>query len=193
MTPNHANQLIDNEMEMYAEIEDYPVSEDKYNLLAMRADLHHDLIFDRSAFVFVPKSGQLRVHFLTRATESGILYHDTLFNDHNRLARAFILARFGWAIIQLAKRHVQDPKIFNFPEDEQDMSGEDGGGDDGDGDGLEGGSRGSNRNESGDESPEPKRKKLKRRHSRNMPTRRSSRKKNTPLQSEVILGMLSVA
>lgn len=147
MMLKHTNQLIDNNMEIYAEIEDLPVNEDKYNLFALRADLH--LIFDRSAFVFIPKSGQLRVHFLTRVAESGILYHDTLFNDHNRLARAFMLARFGWAVIQLAKRHVQDPELFNFSEDEQDMSDKDSGGNDGDGDGPGGGSKDSDQNESG--------------------------------------------
>jgi hypothetical protein len=193
MTLKRTNQLIDNQMEIYAEIENPPVNEDKFNLLTLRADLH--LIFNRSAFVFVPKSGQLRVHFLTRAAESGILYHDTPFNDHNRLARAFMLARFGWAVIQLAKRHVQDPELFNFPKDNQDMSNEDGGGDDGYSDGPGGGSRGSHQNESGDESQEPIRKKLKRRHLGNKPTRRSSRKKesHTSLQLEVMLGTLLVA
>ena len=182
-------------MDIYAEIEDPPVTEDKYNLFTLRADLR--LIFDRSAFVFVPKSGQLRVHFLTRAAESGILYHDTLFNDHNRLARAFMLARFGWAVIQLAKRHIQDPKLFNFPEDEQHMSDEDGDeNDDGDVDGPEGGSRDSHQNESRDESQEPIRKKVKTRHSGNKPTRRSLRTKkesHTCQQPEVMLGMLLVA
>jgi len=193
MVLKHTNQLIDNNMEIYAEIEDPPVNEDKYNLFALRADLH--LIFDRSAFIFIPKSGQLRVHFLTRVAESGILYHDTLFNDHNRLARAFMLARFGWAVIQLAKRHVQDPELFNFSEDEQDMRDKDSGGNDGDGDGPGDGSKDSDQNESGDESQEPIRKKSKRYHSRNMPTRSSPRKKesHTTLQPEVIPGMLSVA
>lgn len=163
------NQLIDNRMEVYAELEDPPINEDKRNLFALRADLH--LIFDRSAFVFVPKSGQLRIHFLTCIAESGILYHDTLFNDHNRLARAFILGRFGWAVIQLARRHIQDPELFSFREG------------DGPGDG-----RGSHQNQSGDESQEPRRKKS-RYHAGNMPTRTSLRKKNeshTSLRPEEI-------
>jgi hypothetical protein len=35
----------------------------------------------------------------------------------------YIMTRFGWAVIQLAKRHVQDPELFTFPEGE-DMSDE---------------------------------------------------------------------
>jgi hypothetical protein len=79
-------------------IDDDTVNEDKYNLLTLKVDLH--LIFDRSTSVFVPKSGQLRLHFSRRVATSGILYHDTLFNDHNCLGRAFVLARFGYPVSQ---------------------------------------------------------------------------------------------
>jgi hypothetical protein len=46
------------------------------------------------------------------------LYHDTLFDDHNRLARGFILAGFGWAVIKSTKEYVGNPKSFDFSEDE---------------------------------------------------------------------------
>ena len=70
-------------MHVYTDVDDYPLNEDQYNLFTLRADLR--LNFDQGAFVFVPKSGQLRIH-LKRVCQSGILYHNTLFNDHNRLA-----------------------------------------------------------------------------------------------------------
>jgi hypothetical protein len=183
MILNHANELIDNEMDIYAAVQHPPINEDKYNLLTLRADLH--LSFARSAFVFVPKSGQLRVHFLKCVAESGILYHDTLFNDHNRLGRAFVLARFGWAVIQLAKHYVQHPELFDFTEDEQNM--DDNKRDDGDGDGHQ--------HEPEDEGQEPARKKRKRPETRSMPTRRSSRKtkEGHNLQPEEIHGILLVA
>ena len=108
----HSIQLINNDLHVYADVNDYPLNKDQYNLFTLRADLH--LNFDQGAFVFVPKSGQLQIHFLKHVCQSGILYHDTLFNDHNRLARGFMLARFGWAVIRLAKEHVRTPRDFNF-------------------------------------------------------------------------------
>lgn len=87
----------------------------------MKADLR--LAFDLGAFVFVPKSGQLRIHFLKRVRQSGVLFHDTVGDDHNPLARRFMLARFGWAVIKLAKEHVRKPKSFDFSEDEDGNNG----------------------------------------------------------------------
>jgi hypothetical protein len=99
MTLKRSNQLVDNNMEVYTDIDDYPINEDQYNLFTLRADLH--LNFNQGAFVFVPKSGQLRIHFLKRVRQSGIFYHDTLFNHHDRLS-------------QLAKEHVRTPRAFDF-------------------------------------------------------------------------------
>jgi hypothetical protein len=147
----------------------YANNEDQYNLFTLRADLR--LNFNQGAFVFVPKSGQLRIPFLKRVRQSGILYHDTLFNDNNRLARGFMLAHFGWAVIKLAKEHVRTPRVFNFSAEDDDEN--DGGG-----------------------SREPIRKKLKTSHTAKMPTRRSSRKKKesrTHLEPEVIQRMLLLA
>ena len=62
MTLKRSNQLLDNHMDVYANNEDYPLNEDQYNLFTLRADLR--LNFNQGAFVFVPKSGQLRIHFL---------------------------------------------------------------------------------------------------------------------------------
>ena len=104
-------------MHVYADVDDYPLNEDQYNLFTLRVDLR--LNFDQGAFVFIPKSGQLRIHFLKRVCQSGILYHDT-FNDHNRLARGFMLARFGWAVIRLAKEYVRTPRDFNFSTEDGD-------------------------------------------------------------------------
>lgn len=149
--------------------------------------------FNRGAFVFVPKSGQMRIHFLNRVRQSGILYHDTLFNDHNRLACGFMLARFGWAVIKLAKEHVRAPRAFDFSAfaqgmvEDDDENDEDGGGS-GDEDGED--------EDDGGGSREPIRKRPKTSHTEEMPTRRSSRKKKenrTNLKPEVIQGMLLVA
>src|ERR1700730_12716909 len=114
-------------MEVYTDIDDYPINEDQHNLFTLRADLH--LNIDQGAFVFVPKSGQLRIHFLKRVRQSGILYHDTLFNDYDRLARGFMLARFGWAVIRLAAEHVRTPRAFDFSAEDDDENDDD---DDGD-------------------------------------------------------------
>ena len=89
MTLKHSNQLVANNMEVYTNINDYPINEVQDNLFTLRADLC--LNFDQGAFIFVPKC----IH------QSGILYHDTLFNDYNHLAHGFMLARFGWAVIRL--------------------------------------------------------------------------------------------
>jgi hypothetical protein len=169
MTLKRSNQLLDNHMDVYADMDDYSLNEDQYNLFTLRADLH--LIFNQGAFVFVPKSGQLRVHFLKRVRQSGILYHDTLFNHHDRLSRGFLLARFGWAVIRLAKEHVRTSRAFDFSAEDDDEN--DGGG-----------------------SREPIRKKSKPSHTKKTPTGRSSRIKKgsrTHLEPEVIQGMLLVA
>jgi hypothetical protein len=165
-------------MEIYANLHDYPLNEDKNNLFTLRADLR--LAFDRGAFVFVPKSGQLRIHFLKRARQSGILFHDTVFDDHNRLSRGFMLARFGWAVIKLAKEHVRNTKPFDFSEDED---GNDGKRVDDDWDNRPRGSR------RGAGSQEPVRKKPK---TAQMSTRRSPRNKKqscTHLEPDIIHGM----
>ena len=89
-----------------------------------------------------------------------------------------MLARFGWAVIRLAKEHVRTPRDFNFSTE------------DGDGDGDEEDDEDEN-DESG--SGEPTRKKPK--TTPTIPLRRSSRKKkasHTQLEPEVIQGMLLV-
>jgi hypothetical protein len=188
MTLKCSNQLVDNDMEVYADIEDYHINQDQYNLFTLRADLH--LNFDQGAFVFIPKSGQQRIHFLKRVRQSGVLYHDTLFNDHDRLARGFMLAHFGWAVIRLAKEHIWSPRAFDFSAEDDDEND-----DDEDGDGDEDGEDENN----GGGSQEPICKKLKRSHTEKMPTRRSSRNKNKKkeshpqLEPEVIQSMLPVA
>ena len=53
MTLKRSNQLLDNHMDVYADIIAYPLNEDRYNLFTLRADLH--LKFNQGAFVFVPQ------------------------------------------------------------------------------------------------------------------------------------------
>jgi hypothetical protein len=173
-------QLINNNMEIYANIHDYPLNEDKYNLFTLRADLR--LAFDQGAFVFVPKSSQLRIHFLKGVCQSGILFHDTAFDDHNCLARGFMLARFGWAVIKLAKEHIHNLKSFDFSEYED---GNDRNRVDDDCDNRLGGSH------QGARSQGPVHKKLK---TGQMSTRRSPRNKKksrTHLEPDIMQGMLA--
>jgi hypothetical protein len=95
-----------------------------------------------------------------------------------------MLAHFGWAVIRLAKEHVRTLRDFDFSAEDDDENDEDG---DEDEDGED--------ENDGCGSREPIRKKLKTSHTKKMPTRRSTRKKEsrTHLEPEVIQGMLLVA
>ena len=106
-----------------------------------------------------------------------------------------MLARFGWAVMKLAKEHVQTPRAFDFSAFAQEMV-EDDDDEDGGVDGDGGGMRMERMRTMECGSQEPIRKKLKTSHTEEMPTRRSSRKKKesrTHLEPEVIQRMLLLA
>jgi hypothetical protein len=102
-----------------------------------------------------------------------------------------MLARFGWAVIMLAKEHVRTPRAFDFSAEDDDENHDDKD-EDGDVDEDEDEDEDGEDENDGGGSRKP-RKKLKTSHTKKMPTRRSSCQKKAHLEPEVIQGMLLVA
>jgi hypothetical protein len=73
------------------------------NLLALRVDLRTPQ-FDRCAFVLVPKSGQVVIHFIriSGSNPYAAKYHNHVIST-TYLAPEFVYARFAWSIIQMVK------------------------------------------------------------------------------------------
>ena len=62
MTLKRSNQLLDNHMDVYADMDDYSLNEDQYNLFTLRAESPFDL-----------QSGRLRFCLQVRPTASTLL------------------------------------------------------------------------------------------------------------------------
>lgn len=73
---------------------------DTRNCLRLRSDIRNQL--DLGAFVFVPKCGTSRIHFLAETQEYGRLLHNRETEEFC-LGPQFVYARFAWAVLHLAQ------------------------------------------------------------------------------------------
>jgi hypothetical protein len=104
--------------------------DDIRNAIALRADMH--LLFDEGEFVYVPKNGEMRLHFLfPTSTHSYMRYQNSPF-PMTHISFQLLYARFAWAVF----KHVVPSGLELFfdadgkPRDDGDTGG-DGGGDGG--------------------------------------------------------------
>lgn len=68
-------------------------------------------------FVFVPKFGTYRIHWLSEPPESCIHHmasHNTVFNHHNRLSGEVLYARFALVLTDMVKNMGLEDKDWNF-------------------------------------------------------------------------------
>lgn len=77
---------------------------DPRNLFALRKDLH--MLFDKAAWVVMPKGGQMVVDFLKPSCDAAALYHNHPF-DTRQVSHEFLFARFAWTVIKLARGIVE--------------------------------------------------------------------------------------
>ncbi|KAL9099692.1 MAG: hypothetical protein Q9163_004844 [Psora crenata] len=68
---------------------------DQANMLLLRADIHR--LFDKAAFVIVPKAGKIIVHVLSSAKELINLYHNRELLCC-KVGKQYLFARFAWAV-----------------------------------------------------------------------------------------------
>jgi hypothetical protein len=72
--------------------------EDFNNAIALRADIHK--LFDAASFMYVPKYGQMRLHFIfTRNAHLYTEYQNSYFSTRY-ISFQFLFARFAWAVFQ---------------------------------------------------------------------------------------------
>lgn len=74
--------------------------DDISNGLLLRADIH--LVFDRPAFVIVPKLNTWVAHFLVTTRDLGRLYHNTTIQLAQSVSTEALLARFAWSVFPFA-------------------------------------------------------------------------------------------
>lgn len=121
----HAKEMsryvLDNQRRSRAAISDVN------NLMLLRSDLHTS--FDAAKkFVFVPKKPEgnrsnMATHLLSSSAEYGPLYHNTLAYSLDPIPRAYLFARFAWAIFPLVEPFLlhQQPRFLAIVSKEQEQ------------------------------------------------------------------------
>jgi hypothetical protein len=106
--------------------------DDIRNAIALRADMHQ--LFDGGEFAYVPKNGEMRLHFLyPLSTHSHMQYQNTIF-PMTHIPFQLLYARFAWAVFKRINSSSLGP-FFDAdgkPRDYGDTGGDGGDGDDGD-------------------------------------------------------------
>ncbi|KAF4634867.1 hypothetical protein G7Y89_g3244 [Cudoniella acicularis] len=122
----------DNKMTRYGA--GLPDIDNRVNILPLRKDIHH--CFDNRWFVIVPKitkvetgsatpSIQYITHIISRdATEIWPIYHNTLIESLHSSSRAYLFARFAWAILFRVKSFVIDGRPRHVIQIHKDEEGE---------------------------------------------------------------------
>jgi hypothetical protein len=72
--------------------------EDFNNTIALRADIHN--LFDDASFVYVPKYGQMRLHFLFTSNAHPYMGYQISYFSTKDISFQFLFARFAWAVFQ---------------------------------------------------------------------------------------------
>jgi len=103
--------FIKNGMGLFCEGDREDVN-DIRNAIALRADMHQ--LFDNGTFVYVPKNGEMRLHFLFPSwTNSHFKYQNSLFSM-THIPYQYLYARFAWAVF---KRTIPLHLELNFEAD----------------------------------------------------------------------------
>lgn len=93
----YLTQFMKNRMSLFCGQHNLQVY-DTRNAIALRADIHQ--LFDDGSFVYVPKSGEMRLHFLS-ASWAGphTQYQNSLFSTRD-ISFQLLYARFAWAVFK---------------------------------------------------------------------------------------------
>lgn len=95
----------------------YPLNFHSSNLFALRSDLYMGQ-FDAGAFVIVPKSNQLLIHFLKISEEGPDHFHNVTFEHDHKISPHLLYARFAWAVLKIVSEGQPDPGEFRFAEED---------------------------------------------------------------------------